>query len=137
MKYFLPSAMLLSFLVSVPSLGAADKQYETGRIVDVEKKSHEKVLYYLVNTPVMQEDPYYALQLQGKVFLYECEYTPRHAAEKLPEDWLPEAEVRIKVTDKRHLSVKGPDGFELELIVVKRTPTTPETAPPKPASVQN
>jgi hypothetical protein len=137
MKYLLPIAMLLSFLVSVPSLDAAGKQYETGRIVDVEKKSHEKILYYLVNTPVMQEDPYYELQLQLNNFLYECEYTPRHAADKLPEDWLPETEVKIKVADKRHLSVKGPDGFELELIVVKRTPATPETAPPKPASVQN
>jgi hypothetical protein len=96
MKYLLPIAMLLSFLVSVPSLDAAGKQYETGRIVDVEKKTHEKILYYLVNTPVMQEDPYYELQLQLNNFLYECEYTPRHAADNCPRTGCPKPRSRLK-----------------------------------------
>lgn len=129
--------MMLSILVSVPNLGAADKQYQSGRILNVEKKSHEKILYYLVNTPVTQEDPYYELLLQLNNFVYDCEYTPRHAADKLPEGWLPDTEAKIRVADKRHLFVEGPDGFELQLIVLKRTPGTPETTAPKPAPVQN
>ena len=137
MKYLLPGAMMLSFLLSVPNLGAADKQYQSGRILNVEKKSHERILYYLVNTPVTQEDPYYELSLQLNNSVYECEYTPRHAADKLPEDWLPDAEVKIKVADKRHLFVEGPDGTELHLTVLKRTPGTPETTSPKPAPVHN
>jgi hypothetical protein len=137
MKYLLPGAMMLSFLVSVPNLDAADKQYQSGRIVNVEKKSHEKILYYLVNTPVTQEDPYYELFLQLNNFVYGCEYTPRHTADKLPEDWLPDTAVQIRVADKRHLFVEGPDGIELKLIVLKRTPGTPETTAPKPAPVQN
>ncbi len=31
------------------------------KIITVEKKFHERVLYYLVNTPVTQDDPYYEL----------------------------------------------------------------------------
>jgi len=132
MKYLLPGALMLSFLVSVPNLGAADKQYQSGRIVNVERKSHEKILYYLVNTPVTQEDPYYELLLQLNNFVYDCEYTPRHAADKLPEDWLPDTGVKIKVADKRHLFVEGPDGIELQLIVLKSTRDRPKRRLPNP-----
>ena len=136
MKGLLAISVLLSSLLSLPGL-AADKQYETARIVNIEKKSHERILYYLVNTPVTQDDPYYQLELQLNSFVYLCEYTPRHAADSLPDDWLPGTEVKMKLADKRHVSVKGPGGFELQLIIVKRTPGTAETAAPKPASVQN
>jgi hypothetical protein len=76
MKYVLPGALMLAFLVSVLNLGAADKQYQSGRIVNVERKSHERILYYLVNTPVAQEDLYYELLLQLNNAVYDCEYTP-------------------------------------------------------------
>jgi len=137
MKCLLAISVLLLSLLCLPGWAAVDKEYETGRIVNVEKKSHERILYYLVNTPVTQDDPYYQLELQLNSFVYQCEYTPRHAADSLPDDWLPGTEVKMKLADKRHVSVKGPGGFELQLIIVKRTPGTAETAAPKPASVQN
>ncbi len=58
----------------------------------VEKKSHERVLYYLVNTPVTQDDPYYEISLQQGTWLYLAEYTPRHAADSLPDEWKPGAD---------------------------------------------
>jgi hypothetical protein len=130
------SAALLSVLISGSSLQAANPQYQAGRIVDVEKKSHERVLYYLVNTPVTQEDPYYQVSLQLNGWQYLTEYTPRHAADSLPDDWKPGTEVHMKLTDKHHVLVKGPGGFELQLIVVKRTPGTTEIGAPQPAPVQ-
>jgi hypothetical protein len=137
MKYVWASAVLVSCLISLPSLKAAEKQYETGRIVNLEKKFHERVLYYLVNTPVTQDDPYYELVLQLNNFIYECEYTPRHAADELPDGWNPETAVQIKIADKRHIFVKRPGGTELQLLIVKRIPGTASTAVPKPAPVQN
>ena len=76
MKYFVASAVLLAFLVSECSVQAAEKPYETGRIIEVEKRSHERILYYLVNTPVTQDDPYYQVSLQLNNFVYVAEYTP-------------------------------------------------------------
>jgi hypothetical protein len=137
MKGLLAISVLLLSVLSLLGLAATDKLYETGRIVNVEKKSHERILYYLVNTPVTQDDPYFEVSLQLNNFVYQCEYTPRHAADSLPDDWLPGTEVKMKLADKRHVSVKGPGGFELQLIIVKRTLGTVETAAPKPASVQN
>src|SRR6266481_5955890 len=115
MKYFWASAALLASLVSSCGLQAAEKQYQNGRIVSVEKKSRERVLYYLVNTPVTQDDPYYEVLLQQDNWLYLSEYTPRHAADRFPDDWKPGTEVQMKLADKRHVFVKGPGGLELQL----------------------
>ena len=92
MKRFLAIAVLLMLLLSLPALQAAEKQYGPGRIVSLEKKAHERVLYYLVNTPVTQDDPYYEISLQQGTWLYLAEYTPRHAADSLPDEWKPGAD---------------------------------------------
>src|SRR6266481_5873576 len=126
MKYFWASAALLASLVSSCGLQAAEKQYQNGRIVSVEKKSRERVLYYLVNTPVTQDDPYYEVSLQQSNWLYQAEYTPRHAADSLPDDWKSGAEVQMKFADKHHVWVKESAGPEFQLIVVKRLPAAGE-----------
>ena len=82
MKHLWAIALLL-MLLSLPGLEAAEQQYGPGRIVSLEKKAHERVLYYLVNTPVTQDDPYYEISLQQGTWLYLAEYTPRHAAGRM------------------------------------------------------
>jgi len=133
MKRMLASAALLVFLLSSSHLYAAEKQYEPGRIVTVEKKFHERVLYYLVNTPITQDDPYYEITLQVDNIVLLTEFTPRHAADDLPDGWKDNAEVRMKVTDKHHVWVKQDGGMELQLLIVKRMPATTPSAAPEPA----
>ena len=136
MKHFGAIAALLVALVSVPCLQAAEQQYGPGRIVDVEKKARERVLYYLVNTPVTQDDPYYELSLQQGSWLYLAEYTPRHAADSLPDEWKPGAEVQMKLTDKHHAWVRLPGLHELQVIVLKRVPATGDMTAPNAVPVQ-
>jgi hypothetical protein len=137
MKRILPSAVLLVVLFSSAGLYAAEKTFEAGRIVTVEKKFHERVLYYLVNTPVTQDDPYYEVSLQLGNMILESEFTPRHAADELPEGWKENSEVQMKVTDKHHVSVKQGDGIELQLIVVKRVPAPTEATAPAPSPTKH
>jgi hypothetical protein len=137
MKHFLTRAALLAALLSVTNLYAAEKQFQTGRIVSVEKKFHERVLYYLVNTPVTQDDPYYEVSLQLGDSVLLTEFTPRHAADDLPEGWKDNAEVQIRVNDKHHAIVKQGGETELQLVIVKRLPGSVESAAPKPATVKN
>src|ERR1700674_3950765 len=92
MKRIVASAALLTVLLFFPNLHAAEKQFETGRIVTVEKKFHTRVLYYLVNTPVTQDDPYYEVSLQLGDMVLLTEFTPRHAADDLPDGWKDHAE---------------------------------------------
>ena len=129
----LASAALLVFLLSSSHLYAAEKQYEPGRIVTVEKKFHERVLYYLVNTPITQDDPYCEITLQVDNIVLLTEFTPRHAADDLPDGWKDNAEVQMKVTDKHHVWVKQDGGMELQLLIVKRMPATTRSAAPEPA----
>jgi hypothetical protein len=138
MKRILPSAALLLVLFSFAGgVYAAEKTFETGRIVTVEKKFHERVLYYLVNTPVTQDDPYYEVSLQLGNMILETEYTPRHAADDLPEGWKEDAPVQMKVTDKHHVSVKQGDGIELQLIIVKRVPAPTQATDPAPSPAKH
>jgi hypothetical protein len=137
MKRIVAGAAVLAALFSFSRLYAAEKQYEAGRIVTVQRKFHERVLYYLVNTPVTQDDPYYEVSLQLGNMILLTEYTPRHAADGLPDGWKDNAEVQMKVTDKHHVSVKQRGGIELELLIVKCMPGTVQSAAPKPAPVKN
>jgi hypothetical protein len=136
MKRILASAALLVLLSFSSRLYAAEKQYEPGRIVTVEKKFHERVLYYLVNTPITQDDPYYEVTLQLGNLALLTEFTPRHAADDLPDGWTDNAKVQIKVTDKHHVWVKRDGGTELQLLLVKRLPATETAADPEPAPVR-
>ena len=110
---------------------------EPGRIVTVEKKFHTRVLYYLVNTPVTQDDPYYEISLQLGNTVLLTEFTPRHAADDLPDGWKDDTEVQMKITDKRHVSVRQQGGMDLQLLIVKRMLGTAQSAAPKPPSVRN
>ncbi len=136
MKRILSSAALLVLLSFSSRLYAAEKQYEPGRIVTVEKKFHERVLYYLVNTPITQDDPYYEITLQVGNLALLTEFTPRHAADDLPDGWTDNAQVQIKVTDKHHVWVKRDGGMELQLLLVKRLPAIATATDPEPAPVK-
>ncbi len=102
------------------SLSAAEKQYETGKIVDVQQKTTTRILYYQVDTPITKDDPYYELSVQVKNTLYLGKYVPRHADDTLPVEWQPGAEVDLRV-DSHHMYLRKPSGVEVELAIVKHT----------------
>lgn len=119
---------LLLFLVTFP-LFAVEKQYETGKILDVQQKARTRTLYYLVNTPVTRDDPYYELTVQVRDTVYVAEYTPRHSPDTLPDDWRTGTEIQLKA-DKRHLLVKRPGEAQADLVIVKHMPAASWKAPP-------
>ena len=65
------------------------------------------------------------------------EYTPRHAADDLPDGWKDDSQVEMKITDKHHVTVKQAGGMELQLLIVKRMLGTAPAAAPKSPSVEN
>ncbi|HTR67191.1 MAG TPA: hypothetical protein VMH85_15540 [Terriglobales bacterium] len=122
------SAMIL-IVSALAALAATSKTYETARILDLEQKAHERVLYYLVNTPVTQDDPYYEITLQLKDTIYTGEYTPRHAADTLPAEWITDAPVKVRM-EKHSMFLKSPGGDDLQFAI---TGHKPAGAVPKPA----
>jgi hypothetical protein len=111
----------LSLVVVLPLWAATPKSYQRGEIVSVEQKARTRTLYYLVNTPVTKDEPYYQLAVKVNQTIYVGEYTPRHSADTLPVSWSQGAEVQVKV-EKRHFFVKSPSEDEIDFAVVKRVP---------------
>ncbi len=112
--------MLLLAVGLAAAAQAVEKPYQTAKIVEVQRKVETRVLYYLVNTPVTQDDPYYEVRIQLGNAVYRAVYKPGHKDETLPEEWKAEAEVQAKV-DGRHLYLKRSNGQEVEFAIVKRT----------------
>ena len=105
--------------MTLPAAFGVEKPYQPGKIISVQQKEHTRILYYLVNTPVTRDDPYYQVTVQLKNTLYIAEYTPRHAADGLPVEWVTDAPVEVRV-EKRHIFLKRPGGDELDFAIIKR-----------------
>jgi hypothetical protein len=117
MKRF--SQFLVCWLFVLPAAFAAETPFQPGKIVDIEQKVNTKVLYYLVNTPVTKDEPYFDVSVLVGDTTYIGEYTPRHANDTLPEDFKINSPVQIRV-EKRRMYLKGPASGEVELVVIKR-----------------
>jgi hypothetical protein len=129
---------ILGFLVVIALFSVAfgvQSPYLDGSVIEVQKKATTRVLYYIVNTPVTQDDPYYEVQVRFKDTVYTAQYTPRHEEDSFLEDYKPETKVQARV-EKRHLFLKREGGNDLDLVIVKRAPAekgkgTADAAPAK------
>lgn len=104
---------------------AVESGYFALTIIRAELKTRDRVVYWVVNTPIYHEDPYFevAVRVAGTVVVGERE--PRNAREMLPEDWKPGAIVQGRV-DRRYLLLRRPNGTEVRFIITRRTKTPPE-----------
>ncbi len=106
----------------------------TGKILDVQQKTNTRVLYYLVNTPVTQDDPYFEVSVQVKDTIYVGNYSPRHARDTLPDEWnVPQTEVRLRL-EKHYMFLTRPSGSELQFVITKRIAAAPAQKNPEPPS---
>lgn len=120
-------------LLVLGTLFAAEKAYQRATIIDVQQKVNTRVLYYIVNTPITKDEPYFEVSVQLQNMVYVGRYIPRHANDTLPEEWKNGFSVEARV-EGRHLFLKRPSGVDMQLAVVKQTAAKPgpvgsETAP--------
>ena len=109
--------------------GAGSFAVESGHfpltIVRAETKTRDRVVYWVVNTPIYHEDPYFEVAVRAAGTVVVGEREPRNTREMLPENWKPGAVVQGRV-DKRHLFLRRPNGTEVRFIIIRRTKTPPE-----------
>ena len=126
--------VLLLSVFAIPGFGAVENQYQTGKIVDVQQKTNTRILYYQVNTPITKDEPYFEVSVQLKDTIYVGDYTPRHSADALPEEWnVPGAEVRLRL-EKHSMFLTRPSGTELQFVIMKRMATAPAQKISEPPS---
>ena len=131
MKYCL---VLFLAAVSIPGLRAAEKLYQTGKIVDLQRKANSRVLYYQVDTPITKDEPYFEVSVRVKDTIYVGDYSPRHSSETLPDEWnLPQAEVRLRL-ERHYMFLTRPAGTELQFVITKRIAAAAAQAIPESPS---
>jgi len=127
--------VVLLAAVAVPGLYAAERLYQTGKIVDVQRKTTSRVLYYQVDTPITKDEPYYEVSVRVKDTIYVGDYIPRHSADTLPEEWsVPQTDVRLRL-EKHYMFLARPTGTELQFVITKRIAVAPAqkiAEPPSP-----
>jgi hypothetical protein len=112
--------ILLLAAVAIPGLYAAEKPYQMGKVVGIQRKAKSRVLYYQVDTPITKDEIYYELSVQVKDAIYVGDYSPRHSGETLPQEWNePQAEVRLRL-EKHYMFLTRPAGTELQFVITKR-----------------
>lgn len=137
--YLLPSmkSCLVLFLlaaVAIPALRAAERTYQTGKIIDIQQKKTTRVLYYQVDTPITKDEPYYEVSVRVKDTIYVGDYSPRHSAHTLPDEWnVPRAEVRVRL-EKHFMFLTRPAGTELQFVITKRLAAAPGQTMAEPPS---
>jgi hypothetical protein len=110
-------------LAVAPAVFGAQKSYSTGKFIEVQQKTRDKVDMYLVNTPVTTPVPYFEISLELGETSYVAEYSPRHSEEELPEAWHAGENVQARV-EKRHLYLKRSDGSEMQWLITKHSPVS-------------
>jgi hypothetical protein len=89
-------------------------------IVRAEQKTRDRVLLYLVDTPIYQEDPYFEVAVRAGELVVVAERDPEHKWETLPADWKPGATVQGRI-EKHRLYLRRPNGSYVRFIITSRT----------------
>jgi hypothetical protein len=124
MPYRVLVAVLL-YLVSGTASLAVESGFLALTIVRAEQKTRDRVVYYLVNTPIYQEDPYFEVAVRADGTAIVGEREPESTRETLPEYWKPGALVQGRV-GRRHLFLRQLNGTEVRFIITRRTKALPE-----------
>jgi len=118
-RWFLLAPLLLALAGAAWTVEGGS---QTFTIIRAEQKTRDRVVYWVVNTPLYHEDPYFEVEVRAGDVTLLGEYEPRHDWETLPEAWKPGATVRGRV-ERRDLYLQRPNGTELRFVIVKRRPT--------------
>ena len=125
--YLTLAILAMAFLL--PLAAATEPGYVSVPLRSVEKKYHDRVLYYLYNTPVIKQEPYFEVSVQLRDRVIVGEYTPRYDGEPLPEIWKVGEPVRVRL-EPHYVYVQKPGGGEVKFEISDRFTPKPSTSRP-------
>jgi hypothetical protein len=92
----------------------------TMTIVRAEEKKRDRVVAWVNDTPIYQQDPYFEVAVRAGDQVLEGEYDPQSQWETLPVFWKPGVQVQGRVRG-HSLFLKRPNGAEIRFVILKRT----------------
>jgi len=113
---------VLATVVFVLAVGtfmrAVKNELLTVKIVRAEEKTRDRVVYWVVNTPLYVEDPFFEVVVEAGDYILTTQRDPDPKFEVLPS-WKAGEFVRGRVA-KNSLYLKRRDGTEMRFVIVKR-----------------
>ncbi|MBI1740436.1 MAG: hypothetical protein HY233_02975 [Acidobacteriales bacterium] len=121
--------LLVALFLLGPGAGsyAVESGYQPMTIVRAEQKMRDRVVAWVVDTPIYQQDVYFEVAVRVAGNLLEAEYEPDNLWETLPVFWKPGVKVQGRV-QKRSLFLKRPNGVEMRFVILKRSAAPAEKA---------
>lgn len=118
-------------LLCVLVLGVFGFAVESGElpmtIVRAEQKTRDRVVAWVVDTPIYQEDPYFEVVVRVGDKLLQAERDPENAFEMLPVFWKRGTRVMGRIRG-HSLYLKRPNGTEMRFVIMKRSAAPAEDA---------
>ena len=113
---------LLSLLLLLLGVGlyAVESGEQPMTIVRAETKARDRVVAWVNDTPIYQQDPYFEVAVRAGTKLLEAERDPEHPFEMLPVFWKPGVKVQGRISG-HSLYLKRPNGTEMRFVIVKRS----------------
>ena len=112
------------FVLLLSFWGAALCAVESGEqpmtIVRAETRLRDRVVAWVNDTPIYQQDPYFEVVVRVGDRLLQAERDPEHAYEMLPTFWKPGVKVQGRVQG-HSLYLKRPNGAEMRFVILKRS----------------
>ena len=108
-------------LAALSAAYGAKQEYVTGKILEIQQHERDKIQLYLVNTPIMTEEPYFTMAVDVNGIRYDGEFLPHTLREFFPGLWSPGDSVVLRL-DKHFMYVKRENGSEARFLIVDRTP---------------
>jgi hypothetical protein len=107
------------FFAALWAAHAVERDYATGKILDVQQRTRDRVLLYQVNTPIMTEDPYVTISVDVNGSIYEGEFLPRTHHEIFSGIWKSDETVQLRL-DKHFLYLRRADGSDAKFLITRK-----------------
>ncbi len=89
-------------------------------IVRAEQVARDRVVAWVNDTPIYQQDPWFEIAVRAGDKILEGEYQPSSPWETLPVFWKPGVEAQGRVHG-HSLFLKRPNGVEIRFVILKST----------------
>lgn len=109
--------LLLAFSAS---LYAVERGEQPMTIVRAETKVRDRVVAWVNDTPIYNQDPFFEVVVRAGDKLLQAERDPEHAFEMLPVFWKPGVKVQGRIQG-HSLFLKRPNGAEMRFVILKRS----------------
>lgn len=119
----MPGRILTVCVVVLAALSAAysaQREYVSGTILELRQLERDRVQLYIVNTPIMTEEPYFTIAVDVNGMRYEGELLPHTPHEILPGFWKTDEDVQVRL-DKHFMYLKREDGSEAKFLILNKS----------------